>query len=77
MRIVLITFALMCFTSLANAGDALELGNDSWPPFVLQGEDQGTSERLVCEALSRAVDAIREKFGRMSIRRGSSLKDES
>lgn len=27
------------------------------------------------EALSRAVDAIREKFGRMSIRRGSSLND--
>ena len=54
MRIALITCALVCFTSLAHAGDALELGNDSWPPFVLQGEEQGTSERLVCEALSRA-----------------------
>jgi len=28
------------------------------------------------EALSRAVDAIREKFGRTSIRRASSMKDE-
>jgi polar amino acid transport system substrate-binding protein len=32
----------------------ITLGNDEWPPFILEGESQGKAERLVCEALERA-----------------------
>jgi polar amino acid transport system substrate-binding protein len=38
----------------ALAADSVQLANDEWPPFILEGEQQGTSERLVCEALQRA-----------------------
>lgn len=39
-------------TSAASA-EALKLGNEPWPPFVIEGEAQGTAEAIVCEALSR------------------------
>ena len=42
---------------------------------LFQTLEKQTSKKR--EALSRAVDAIREKFGRMSIRRGSSLNGKS
>lgn len=35
------------------AGEALRLGNDPWPPFIIPGAEQGTAEQLVCEALAR------------------------
>lgn len=43
-----------CSLQTVHAGEALVLGNDAWPPFILDGSDQGTAERLVCEALERA-----------------------
>jgi polar amino acid transport system substrate-binding protein len=49
--LMIIAFATM---SAAQAQVALELGNDPWPPFVVEGSEQGTAERLVCEALVRA-----------------------
>lgn len=34
--------------------ETLQLGNEPWPPFVLEGEARGTAEAIVCEALERA-----------------------
>jgi len=44
----------MTFISTAWAGDRLVLSNDAWPPFILPGSDQGTAEKLVCQALQLA-----------------------
>ena len=49
--IVLIAVFLV---SLAEAKDPLLLSNDSWPPFVIEGSEQGTAEKLVCQALERS-----------------------
>jgi polar amino acid transport system substrate-binding protein len=49
--LLLIAFA---FISTAQAGDQLVLSNDAWPPFILEGSDQGTAEKLVCQALQLA-----------------------
>jgi polar amino acid transport system substrate-binding protein len=47
--------AVICLLlSTAHAADPLVLGNDAWPPFIIEGPEQGSSERLVCEALERA-----------------------
>jgi polar amino acid transport system substrate-binding protein len=48
---VFIAIAL-CF--LAEANEPLELSNDAWPPFIVDGAEQGTAERLVCQALERS-----------------------
>ena len=37
-----------------HAAETVTLGNDAWPPFIIDGPVQGTSEKLVCEALSRS-----------------------
>lgn len=34
--------------------DSITLGNDEWPPFILDGSVEGKSEQLVCQALQRA-----------------------
>ncbi len=39
---------------LSAAADTLRLGNDPWPPFLLEGEQRGTAEQIVCEALARS-----------------------
>lgn len=33
--------------------DTLMLGNEPWPPFVIEGNEAGTAEAIVCEALAR------------------------
>jgi polar amino acid transport system substrate-binding protein len=40
--------------SLAEANEPLLLSNDSWPPFIIKGSEQGTAEMLVCQALERS-----------------------
>ena len=50
-NIVLVLIAIALISS-AEAKDPLVLSNDVWPPFILDGSEQGTAERLVCQALS-------------------------
>ena len=45
---------LFAFVTPVLADNAIRLGNDAWPPFILEGEAQGTAEKLVCQALIRA-----------------------
>lgn len=47
--LILVAIALI---SSAEAKDPLLLHNDTWPPFILEGNDQGTAEKLVCQALA-------------------------
>lgn len=47
--LILIAIALI---SSAEAKEPLLLSNDNWPPFILEGNEQGTAEKLVCQALS-------------------------
>lgn len=54
MRVSLLAVITLFFLPQAMANQDLSLGNDSWPPFIIEGEEQGISEKLVCEALSRA-----------------------
>ena len=39
---------------LAAESETVKLGNEPWPPYVLSGEQKGTAEQIVCEALDRA-----------------------
>jgi polar amino acid transport system substrate-binding protein len=50
------TFVLIAvfLVSLAEAKEPLLLSNDSWPPFIIEGSEQGTAEMLVCQALERS-----------------------
>jgi len=48
---VLVLIALS-LTALVEAKEPLLLSNDTWPPFILEGNEQGTAEKLVCQALS-------------------------
>ncbi len=41
----------------------LQLGNEVWPPFVLEGEEQGTAEAIVCEALAQAGFGCELNYG--------------
>jgi ABC-type amino acid transport substrate-binding protein len=50
-KLVLVLIALSLATTV-EAKDPLLLSNDTWPPFILEGDEQGTAERLVCQALS-------------------------
>ena len=52
-KFMLILVALSLF-SLAEAKDPLLLSNDAWPPFIIEGGEQGTAEMLVCQALERS-----------------------
>jgi polar amino acid transport system substrate-binding protein len=40
--------------SAVQANESLVLSNDAWPPFILEGEERGTAEKLVCQALERS-----------------------
>jgi polar amino acid transport system substrate-binding protein len=54
MRFLLLIITLVFLLPGAMADQSLSLGNDAWPPFIIEGAEQGTSEKLVCEALDRA-----------------------
>jgi polar amino acid transport system substrate-binding protein len=53
-RPISIAVVVFSLSIQALAAESLQLANDEWPPFILEGSQQGTSERLVCEALQRA-----------------------
>jgi polar amino acid transport system substrate-binding protein len=53
MKSVLFAVVFLMLPAVA-AADSLILGNDDWPPFIIEGAEQGTSEKLVCQALERA-----------------------
>lgn len=44
----------MVSTPLLAERETVNLGNEPWPPYVLAGDDKGTAELIVCEALDRA-----------------------
>ena len=45
---------LFLFAAPATAvADTLILGNEPWPPFIIEGDEAGTAEAIVCEALAR------------------------
>jgi len=52
-KLMIVLIAISLF-SIVEAKDLLVLGNDSWPPFIIDGEEQGTAEMLVCQALERS-----------------------
>ncbi len=54
MRVLLITITAFFFLPAAVADQSLSLGNDDWPPFIIEGQEQGASEELVCTALKLA-----------------------
>ena len=45
--------ALFLFSN-AEAKEPLALSNDAWPPYIVEGDEQGTAESLVCQALERS-----------------------
>lgn len=49
-------FALSLYSlfSSAEAQQKLSLSNDAWPPYIVKGEQRGTAESLVCQALERS-----------------------
>lgn len=52
-KLIMVLIAVSLF-SIAEAKDPLVLGNDAWPPYIIEGEKQGTAEMLVCQALERS-----------------------
>ena len=52
-KFIFVFLALFLF-SIAEAKGPLVLGNDAWAPYVLEGDEQGTAEMLVCKALERS-----------------------
>jgi polar amino acid transport system substrate-binding protein len=54
MKLLIAAFAGLSFVSFAHAAGDVILGNQAWPPYINEGQDKGTAETLVCEALSRA-----------------------
>lgn len=54
MKKIALVLAILCLSSMAMASDSLLLSNDAWPPFIIEGEQQGTAEALVCQALERS-----------------------
>jgi ABC-type amino acid transport substrate-binding protein len=54
MKFIVISL-LLTFAAVSLAQDqAVILGNEPWPPYVLSSEKRGTAERIVCEALKRS-----------------------
>jgi polar amino acid transport system substrate-binding protein len=51
---IAIVLVLISLFSLADAKEPLVLSNDAWPPFIIEGSEQGTAEMLVCQALERS-----------------------
>lgn len=54
MRVLLCSILLMVATPLLAERETVNLGNEPWPPYVLSGDERGTAELIVCEALDRA-----------------------
>jgi polar amino acid transport system substrate-binding protein len=52
-RLFIILLIIMA-TSAVHAADAVVLANSVWSPFIIAGEQRGTSEQIVCQALERA-----------------------
>ena len=52
-RFAILLIALPLFTAL-QADDTIMLSNNAWPPFIIEGDKQGTSEKIVCQALERS-----------------------
>ena len=52
-KFIFVCLALLLF-SIAEAKDPLVLSNDAWPPYIVEGDEQGTAEMLVCQALERS-----------------------
>lgn len=52
MKKIVLVLTAIALASAVEAKDPLLLSNDAWPPFILEGDEQGTAERLVCQALS-------------------------
>lgn len=50
-KLVLVLIAI-ALNSAVEAKNPLRLGNDVWPPFILEGNERGTAEKLVCQALA-------------------------
>lgn len=46
--------ALLMLAPSSRAEDEVILGAVAWPPFVLEGDEEGTAEELVCTAFRRA-----------------------
>jgi polar amino acid transport system substrate-binding protein len=51
LTVVLIAIFLL---SSVQAKDPLVLANDAWPPFIIDGGEQGTAKQLVCQALEKS-----------------------
>ncbi len=48
-------FLLVTLSALpVQAADPVELANSVWSPFIITGEQRGTSEQIVCQAMERA-----------------------
>ncbi len=54
MKKIALVLVLIALFSLADAKEPLVLSNDAWPPFIIEGSEQGTAEMLVCQALERS-----------------------
>lgn len=54
MKVFIIVFLTLFLFSIAEAKGPLVLGNDAWPPYIVEGDEQGTAETLVCQALERS-----------------------
>jgi polar amino acid transport system substrate-binding protein len=50
----LLLLLVLGLISSVEAKSPLVLANDPWPPFILEGEEQGTAEMLACQALERS-----------------------
>lgn len=44
---------LLCLATATASAETLQLGNEPWPPFIVEGDEAGTAEAIVCEALQR------------------------
>lgn len=54
MKVLICGFLIILATPLLAERETVNLGNEPWPPYVLSGEQKGTAEQIVCEALNRA-----------------------
>jgi polar amino acid transport system substrate-binding protein len=54
MKALICSLLLLIASPILADREAVNLGNEPWPPYVLSGEQKGTAEQIVCEALDRA-----------------------
>lgn len=53
-KLTITALAIILLSTAIEANEPLLLSNNSWPPFIIEGPDQGTAEQLVCLALERS-----------------------